>query len=197
MLRGALGEPGRDERAHVGAAHRERQDQEAGDLDEHGPVDDARRVHGQLERAPTFAGRAEARPRRAASPGGPGPSARRSPAEGSPASTTHTRWSVKTGWVRPGNSKPSGPMIRSRRSSCVSNWPGADVDGVEGQRAAGSLLAEVPDERLGQHRHRVLGHAHGEPPGAGRRLEVALVAEQRLGRLDGVGDGGLQLLGER
>ena len=48
------------------------------------------------------------------------PAARR----GLSAATTQTRWSVKTGCRRPGKSKPSGPMMRSRRVSWVSNWSG-------------------------------------------------------------------------
>ena len=98
----------------------ERQGEQAGDLHQHGSVADALLLHL------TSSGRCGhrrrgTRRRRAASPAGRRASACRR-AGGVARATTQTRSSVKTGWVRPGKSKPSGTMIRSRRISWVSNW---------------------------------------------------------------------------
>ena len=125
IVEAAVGEAGRDERAHVGAADREGQREQGGDLHEHRAVDDPEPLHLHLERALALAGGAEL-----------GDGVRHllqvAPARGAPSTsrglswaTTQTRWSVKTGWRRPGNSNPSGPMIRSRRISWLSNWSGA------------------------------------------------------------------------
>jgi hypothetical protein len=98
---------------------------------------------------------------------------------------------------------PAGEVVPRRRDDQVAahelSLEGVrrDVQGVERDRAPGSLLGDQPGERLGQDGHRIRGHAHREETGAGGGVEVAAGAQQPLRGLDGVGDHRPEPFGQR